>query len=92
MSLSSLSNTDSMSCSPKTFFAYFSATGESRAVVNKDRPTESTLVDLFSRKGEHCEHFGHNLDHRLSHSGGKQNIGIDPESSKKALDAFEGFY
>ena len=41
-----------MSFSLENFSAYFSATGKPRVIVNKDRHTESSLVDLLGRKSE----------------------------------------
>jgi hypothetical protein len=59
-------------------------------IISKDRHTESSLVDLFSRKGEHREQFDHYLDHHLSHRGSRRNLGINTESSEEVLDTFKG--
>jgi hypothetical protein len=54
-----------------------------------DRHTESSLFDLFGRKGEHREYFNHYLGHYFSHRGSRRDLGISPEPSEEVLDAFE---
>ena len=58
-------------------------------IVSKDRHTESSLVDLFSRKGEHREKFDHYLGDHFSHCGSMRNLGINPKPSDEVLDAFK---
>ena len=78
-----------MSFSPKSFFAYFSATCQPWVILSKDRHTESSLVNLFSCKGEHRDYFDHYLDDHLSHRESRRNVGINRESSEEVLDAFK---
>jgi hypothetical protein len=54
-----------------------------------NRHTESSLVDLFGRKGEDREYLDQDLDHPLSHRGCGRNLGINLESTEESLDAFE---
>jgi hypothetical protein len=58
-------------------------------MVSKDRHTESSLVELFSRKSEHRDYFDHYFDDHLGHRGSRRNLCIYPESSEEVLDALK---
>jgi hypothetical protein len=59
---------------------------------SRERLTESSLVDLFSRESENGQQFSHNFDYDFGHRrGGSIDLCINHESSNKALDAFKGF-
>lgn len=58
-------------------------------IISNDRHTESSLVDLFSRKSKDREYLNHNLNHHSGHCGSSLNLSIDTESSEEVLDALE---
>jgi hypothetical protein len=56
------------------------------------RLTKLSLFDLFGRESENRDQFSHNFgDHFGHHRGGSIDLGINDESSNKALDAFKDF-
>ena len=62
----------------RTFFSF-----------RKETPTEPSLVDLFSGKGEHGQQLDHDFDERLRHGRRRRDLGIDLETPQEILDALK---
>ena len=57
-----------------------------------NRLTQSPLVDLFGRESENRYEFRHYFDKNPSHRRGRSiDLGVNHESSDKALYAFKNF-
>ena len=61
-------------------------------LISTKRPTQSSLIHLFGRESENRYEFRHYFDKNLGHRrGGSIDLGVNHESSDKALYAFKNF-
>jgi hypothetical protein len=75
VSRSSRWRTDSISSSPRSFFAYFSAICKSWATLGQGKLTQFSFIHLFSRESENRYQFSHNFyDHSVIARVGSSNL------------------
>ena len=61
-------------------------------LISTKRPTQSPLIHLFGRESENRYEFRHYFDKNPGHRrGGSIYLGVNHESSDKALYAFKNF-
>jgi len=61
-------------------------------LISTKKPTQLPLIHLFGRESKNRYEFGHYIDKNPSHRrGGSIDLGVNHESSNKALYAFKDF-
>jgi hypothetical protein len=81
-----------MSLSPRSFFTNFSVFHSVECYTSHNELTESTLLNLFGRKGEGGEQFHYYLHQNGFQGLGKRDLGINTESAEELFEGREQIY
>lgn len=82
----------SISFSPRSFITNFSVFHSVECHTSQDELTKSTLLNLFSRKGEGGEQFYYYLHQNGFQGLRKRDLGINTESAEELVEGREQIY